>query len=569
MSFLDKARPVAGKASSVAPASAAVPKTPVVASTPTATSAPTTATPKPSFTDKARFVTPAAPAEEGGNFLTSLIKAPLTMLARPVQAIAELAGASSESVDRVTKKLTGGLVAPVPQNFKDVKKDVGRGVETAALGLGPVSGGAAFGLGNSLEAGNDLFSAQTALQTALGAGAGKVLDLVGKPLLDAAGKVIGKVTPDVIKDISGRGTEAIQKFAATHNIFPEEVSKAINTGADKLEKMANKPFDAAGAIIKKPFVKTPESIIKARENELQKIEGNYSALRKANDFSKDANAGSRTRVASTDVLADSVNEDGLIRTKNPGGAIEQYKKQTIKGSEGVVRKNLARLKETMPIDDVEKALIKEVKGSSLEGADLTKAINGAKKEAAGLALKANKEGEVPLVTLHDAKVNHYNNINYQTPPEVGTYRKAVARALRKLVEDNSSYDVKPVNEEIGKYLQDVKYLESLDGRRVKGGKLGKYFAQISGNIIGGAAGAAIGGIPGSAAGTVIGGELAGRIKGSALERTLGGKTGYIAPKSAIIQKAIEDSNLPPDVQSRILPIKPPKLKGKKLPTINY
>lgn len=538
----------------------------------TPTTQPTATSVKPvSFESKIRYVTPKAPEqeEEHNSFLGNLVKAPATILARPIQAIAELGGASAESVDRVTKKLTRGLVAPVPRSGADVKKDVGRGIQTAAFGLGPVSGGLSFGVGNSLEQGNDLLSTETAIQGGVGALGGKLLDLVGKPLLDASGKVIGKITPDIVKDVAGRGTEAVSQFMAQHEILPEAASNAINKGAEGFENIANKPFAVAGNIVKKPFVKTPSDIVSAREKELQKIEGTYAQLRKASDFSKDANAGSRNRVASTDVLADSVNEDGLIRTKQPGGAIEQYKAQTIDGSEGVVRKNLARLKETISMDDVEKALISEVKSSSLEGADLTKAINGAKREAEGLALKANKDGEIPLTVLHDAKVNHYNNINYQTPPEVGTYRKSVARALKKLVEENSSYDVKPLNEEIGKYLQDVKYLESLDGRRVKGGRLGKYFAQISGNIIGGAAGGAIGGIPGSAVGTVVGGELAGRIKGTALERTLSGRTGYVAPKSKIIEQAIKDSLLPTDVQSKVIPIKPPALKGKRLPTINY
>lgn len=204
----------------------------------------------------------------GGGFVKSLASAPATILARPVQAIAELAGAKSEDVDRISSKLSGGLVKPVPQNNADVKKDVGRGIQTVALGLGPVSGGAAFGFGNSLEQGNDIFSTQTAFQTALGAGAGKALDLVGKPLLDAAGKVIGKITPQVLQDIAKGGTKAIEDFAARHAILPDTLSKGINAGATKLENLANKPFSAASSLIGR----SPENLAqKSYQKNLQDV----------------------------------------------------------------------------------------------------------------------------------------------------------------------------------------------------------------------------------------------------------------------------------------------------------
>ncbi len=487
------------------------------------------------------------PKKEGGGiggFLSGLVKAPLTIAARPIQAIAELAGAKSEDVDRVTSKLTGGLVAPVPQNFGDVKKDVGRAAQTVALGAGPVSGGALFGAGNSLEQGNDLFSAQTPFQTVLGAGGGKVLDLVGKPLLDFAGNQIGKITPQVLKDVASKGTQAIQEFAANHNILPEKISTGINNIADNAEKIANKPFEVSGNIIKKPFVKTPESIINAREKELAKIDSNYSSMRKASGYSEDAGVASRRRVAESDTLVGAVDENGLIRTKEPGGAVDQYRAQTIGGAEGVVRNNLERLGETVHLDDVEKELTKAVHDSGLQGDDLVSALKKVKSEIEGYRLKADAEGKIPLTLVHDAKISTTNGINYQTPPEIKTYRKAVARGLKKTVENNSSFNTEEVNKEIAKYLEDIKFLERLDGKRVRGGKLGKYFAQISGNIVGGIAGGAIGGPVGSATGTVLGGELASKIKGSALEKALGGRAGYVAPENEIINAAVGRGNSP-------------------------
>lgn len=480
--------------------------------------------------------------KEGGGvkeFVKSIVSAPLTIAARPIQAVAELVGAKSENVDKVSSKLSGGLIAPVPQSGADVKKDVGRGMQTVALGLGPVSGGAAFGAGYSVEQGNNVFSKETALNAGIGAVGGKLLDLVGKPLLDVTGKVVGKITPQIIKDVSNQGSKAVEEFASRHKILPEGASTIVNKGAEGLERGLNKPFEVAGNIAKKPFVKTPENIINGREKELAKIDSDYAGMRKATAFSKDEGIASRRRVAETDVLSGSVDDNGLIRTKGKGGAIEQYKAQTVDQAEGVVRKNLEARKEMVSLKTVEKELTRVINESGLQGKNLTTALNDVKKEIAGYKLRANKKGEVPLTLIHDAKVDNYNSINYLTAPEVKTGRKTIARGLKEIIENNSKFNVKEVNAELAKYLEDIKLLERLDGKRVKGGKLGKYFAQISGNLVGGAVGGAVGGPLGMGIGTVAGGELANRIKGSMLERTLGGKTGYVAPKNKVLEEAMQ------------------------------
>ena len=133
----------------------------------------------------------------------------------------------NEKIDAFAQKIPiiGGLIAPAPNNAADVEKDVGRAAETVALGTGaPIAGGALFGAGASLEQGNDLLSAQTALNTVLGGVAGglgaKVLasKWVGRPLFNAAGKVVGTITPKIIKNVAANGADAVAKFAATHNL---------------------------------------------------------------------------------------------------------------------------------------------------------------------------------------------------------------------------------------------------------------------------------------------------------------------------------------------------------------
>lgn len=174
-----------------------------------------------------------------GDFLKGLVSPTATMLARPIQAGAELLGASSEDVDKVTKNVTGGLVAPVPQNTSDVKKDVGRGVETAALGLAPVAGGALYGAGNSVEQGNNVLSGKTALGAGLGGLLGGATELAS-PFI---AKGVSAITPKFVKEAGAKVgqtlapvADAVGNFAKNTKILPDSVSGAINKGANFLNE---------------------------------------------------------------------------------------------------------------------------------------------------------------------------------------------------------------------------------------------------------------------------------------------------------------------------------------------
>jgi hypothetical protein len=92
-----------------------------------------------------------------------------------------------------------------------------------------------------------------------------------------------------------------------------------------------------------------EDLILKRGQELLKVDSTYVKGRKAQGFLDDAGEASRKRVASVDVLQNSVDTDGLIRTKQPGGAVEQYKAMTVDKWDDVVTTNLERLDEKIDI----------------------------------------------------------------------------------------------------------------------------------------------------------------------------------------------------------------------------
>lgn len=322
----------------------------------------------------------------------------------------------------------------------------------------------------------------------------------------------------------------IQDFA--ENKLPaikEKVTQARDTSATQVHDAAAQ----AHTQVVQDYAKT-----------IADIENGYQKGRTANDYSKDAGTASRERIASTNVLRYATNENGVIRTTQSGGPVDQYRAMTVKPAEGVVRSLLEKEGTLVNLSDVATKLHAEIMKSGLEGADLTSALNGVNREIGGLRLRADENGYIPSTLLHDAKINTTNNINYQTPPETATYRKAVARGYKSLVEENSSYAIKDINAELAKFYDDIGRLERLDGMRVQGGKLGKYGAQISGNITGAMVGILFGGPIGAAIGAAVGGEMGSVLKGKSMAGTFKNVPDAAAPKSPVLEQAVQEANAP-------------------------
>lgn len=156
-----------------------------------------------------------------------------TMVARPIQLGANLAGVPTENIDKFT---LGGLIAPTPKNYQDVTKDIGRGIQTALTGgLGGVASGAikgaslartaglgaiegaGFGLGASMEQGNDILSPETAKQVALGGGIGAIAPVV----LSGIGKAVSKKATPIVEQAIETPIESTVTKAVTPEVKPK------------------------------------------------------------------------------------------------------------------------------------------------------------------------------------------------------------------------------------------------------------------------------------------------------------------------------------------------------------
>lgn len=471
-----------------------------------------------------------------------------------------------------TPSVTGTLLAPTMEGISGLKTLYGGGEQGIAQKLKRDIQGGADAYQQSLQGTKNPLVAGANLTLAGGRIAGDVAGTVYAPIGAVIGATgIGKVF-DYLGALSQKGgkynpinaitdMKMVQDFVGKNPQLSEDFGRALNiafAAADKgqiepstvvprtIEQISNAKSNLTTKI--DTFKENRNSkLVQATADEIAQVENKYVKGRNANLYSKDNGVESRNRIAQSGVLKGSVDENGLVITKGKGGAVEQYKQMTVKPAEGVVRTLLAQEGGATPLSVVEQGLMKQVSTSGLEGADLVSAMNGVKKEIAGLRLKADPSGNIPNTLIHDAKINTTNNINFQTPPETATYRKAVARGYKTLVEtrENPTFDAGKINAELGKYYDDIARLDLLDGARVSGGKLGKYTAQISGNIVGGAFGSMLGPI-GTALGTVAGGEVASFIKGKGMSQSFSNSSKAVRPKSSILDNAMnmtQENNL--------------------------
>jgi len=327
--------------------------------------------------------------------------------------------------------------------------------------------------------------------------------------------------------------------------------------------------------IVKPELKA-NKLIQQRKTELDKLD-RLQTLKKTTEKGRERGIDVKKVLSETDVLHGSVDKTGNISTKGKGGAVEQYTKEFIDGNEAIVSDVLKKEGKSIAPGLIKQKLNKAVMDAGIEGKALVQARKAIDDELAGYSLRASQGGAIPLDTLHKAKIDKYNNINFFTESNTKKYDKTVAKALKELVETHTTNtDVKNINKELSKHFAVIDYLEKLDGRKVDGGKLGKYFAQTVGAIVGSHFGPV---------GAIVGAEAGGRLKGNLLSRVFSGKTGKTFPQAKAITDALEYKKAPPlELQSSnnlgnrqtnqaitniptknpIPPIIPPKnVKGKK------
>lgn len=115
-------------------------------------------------------------------------------------------------------------------------------------------------------------------------------------------------------------------------------------------------------------------------------------------------------------------------------------------------------------------MIKNIRDDLGEGLDYEAAVKRTKTAFRALQRNADENGLIALEKLDAMKKKIYKDTNYLKDTDLAD--KSIARALKEAVEDGTkSADVKALNNELSKGYTTINYLESIQGRAVKGGRL--------------------------------------------------------------------------------------------------
>lgn len=331
----------------------------------------------------------------------------------------------------------------------------------------------------------------------------------------------------------------VENLANIASIVPG--GKAVGLAEDVASQGAKKTISTLGNIRTLSKEASVAKVVERRVNELTKLESRNASLRKAIQSSSEKGIDVKRTLAETDLLKDAIDKSGVIRTTQEGGAVSQLQ-DFIRPQEQVVSKVLREEGKSINLSEVEKVLKQSVHNSGLQGGALTRAIKNVDDDIAGYALKADGDGNIPLGLVQDAKIDKYRNINYLNP-EASRADKAIGRGLKEIIENNTtSANVKALNQELSKHYAVLGLLEKLDGKIVAGGKLGKYFANTVGAVVGSHFGPL---------GAIAGAEIGGALKGASMARKFRGTTG----------KALEQSDAMKSALGSVPKRQPPKLLG--------
>jgi hypothetical protein len=287
------------------------------------------------------------------------------------------------------------------------------------------------------------------------------------------------------------------------------------------------------------YSKTPEykqqkfqKTVDKRFSTLDGLQSNNKPLSKVIQKADKSGLDTKKFLAESDLLVNSIDKEGTIRTQNALGNLDE----TISPWENKVGETLQNEGKMVSVKSIQDKVDDVIEKSGLVGSAKQTAKNNLIKELEAIALEADAQGNVPLKLVHDLKVQT-NQLNARSflDPEKNAIGKTIGRGLKEFVEESTdAMDVRAYNKELQKLYGVRDVLKSLDGKKVLGGRMGKYFSETMGAIIG----TSVGGIPGGIAGA----EAGNLVRSQQLKSQFGGTAGIPVKPTSAMENALQ-SNL--------------------------
>lgn len=266
-----------------------------------------------------------------------------------------------------------------------------------------------------------------------------------------------------------------------------------------------------GALGVKNFVRPPaELTVQKRLGVFDTLEKSHTKVQESFAAAERKGVNAKQILAETDLLNGAVDKNGTVDVTK---AHENFDK-AVAPYEATVRTELEASGDKVNITDIVRERDAFLKASKLEGAAYTSLKNKLDAEIRGFTERMDADGNIALTRVQDAKVSAGKRNDYLDPePAVS---KESTRFLKETVENHAtSIDVKTHNAGLAKMYAIRDVLDSLDKRKVEGGRLRKHFSTLVGALAGGHAGGPLG--------AIFGGEIARAATGVQMSRALGGR----------------------------------------------
>lgn len=348
------------------------------------------------------------------------------------------------------------------------------------------TGGQAVGL-----AGDVLFSGVSALtpqfiKDAIGsAGKAAVDNPIGQAGLNALSQGLGAYTK--WKEQNPRSADDLEAVVNIASVFPvgkgaQVAGKGVSTAAKAVGKTTAK---AAGVAVRPVVNKLENKLVNELANKYRQVGGSLVKQSKALDKATKRNRDLPQILAERNIIPEVSN--GKMHT----AAVADKFKDDIDPLNGHLDDALRELESSTPNigwDEIEKDALKQARSSkNLQGNTSGTIESHLKKEFS--EYRKNYPDGVSLTELNAIKQAKWGLTKFDmTAPYLkGDSDYIIGRSAKNLIEKKvpkSAVDVKEFNDYIGQLYEAEKFLRSLDGHAVKGGKLGNYFAGGVGSMVG-------------------------------------------------------------------------------------
>lgn len=260
-------------------------------------------------------------------------------------------------------------------------------------------------------------------------------------------------------------------------------------------------------------------------------------------------------LSSDDRFKPTVDADGVINTAQ--GSLELDK--LVKQYSPILDEAINQEGKKVSFAQFSRDVLNAIKDKQFEGDVYKRYIQKIKNDLVSYKQYVDDKGMIPLSVLQNIKKAKYGIINWKNPEMKIADRKIAQVAMETIENVSENVKVKEFNQALAKMITMRDVLDGINGSKVKGGRLGRYFSSTIGSVIGTVAGSPLG-PAGSLAGGTAGSLISDTVRSSQLKNTFNKAGSVLKNATYKLDDVLQDTSK--DVSSKRLKL-PSPTRGNK------